>query len=89
MSEVEDTKLARQEIAIWKEQPLTKVLLKNVESEVERLRQKLEAIETTDVNVARLQAAITMRREILEETETWLARLEQNDLSDFDDMNPE
>ncbi len=90
MSEEDDRKFARQEIAIWKSQRLTGVLLKNIGIEVEQLRQKLETIETTDVNVARLQAAITMRRELLEEPETWLARLEQNDLlSDFDDMNPE
>ena len=90
MSEEEDVKFARQEITIWKSERLTKMLLENIGSEVERLRQKLETIETTDVNVARLQAAITMRREILQDPETWMMRLEQNDLlSDFDDMNPE
>ncbi len=89
MSESDDTKFARQEIAIWKSEPLTKVLLENIGTEVERLRQQLETTETTDVNVAKLQAAITMRREILQDPETWIARLEQGDLSDFDDMNPE
>ncbi len=85
----EELKLARQEVAIWKTQRLTKMLLDNVKSEIERLRQQLETVESTDVKVARLQAAITMRRELLEEPEAWMARLEQNDLSDFDDMNPE
>lgn len=89
MSETDDKKFARQEIESWKEEHLTKMLLKNIKSEVERLRQILETVESTDVKVARLQAAITMRREILEDPETWLARLEQEDLSDFDDMNPD
>lgn len=90
MTEADDIKFARQEIEIWKSERLTQVLLKNIGSEVERLRQKLETIDTTDVNVARLQAAITMRREILQDPETWIMRLEQNDLlSDFEDMNPE
>jgi len=89
MSE-DETKFARQEIAIWKSQRLTKMLLDNIADEVQRLRQQLETIDTTDIKVAKLQAAITMRREILQEPETWMARLEADGLlSDFDDMNPE
>lgn len=90
MSEDDDTKFARQEITIWKSERLTKMLLDNLGNEVERLRQQLETTETTDIKVAKLQAAISMRREILQDPETWLVRLDQGySLSDFDDMNPE
>jgi hypothetical protein len=90
MSESEDQRLARQEIALWKSQRLTKMLLENIANEVERLRSQLETIETTDVRVARLQAAITMRRDLLQEPEAWMMRLQQDELlNDFDDMNPE
>lgn len=90
MSEEEDKQFARQEIEIWKSEPLTKMLLENLGTEVERLRQKLETIETTDVKIAKLQAAISMRREILQDPETWIMRLEQGKLlDDIDDQNPE
>lgn len=77
----------------WLEHPLTKQVREEFESQIKKYQADLEEIESSDVKVTRLQEAIKIRRETLDQIRNWkiLADASAKYAEDFNERfsNPE